>query len=120
MSNATYEQAMDAIRDQMAGDAFEPVKALGAMLTEWLAAHPGQAGAFTKAKKTLRGAWEAMEKYAKANRAGASCVCVPPDRALEIALEYYGISGTGPAETAPEPAGKIWNALDLDALLEGL
>lgn len=77
---------MDRIRDEMAREpAGSPIAAIGEYVTESI-----QAGHTIPKGKTLGGAYKAMEDWARKNRRGASCVCVPPSRAFAIVDEYFG------------------------------
>ena len=106
---------MDRIRDEMAREeADSPISAIGEYVTERISA-----GAVIPEGKTLKGAYKAMEDWARKNRKG-SCCCVPPARAFAIVDEYFGFSGAKPqtpAQVQPAPAA---DDLDLDALLGGL
>ena len=106
---------MDEIRDEMAREeADSPISAIGEYVTERI-----QAGAAIPEGKTLKGAYKAMEDWARKNCKG-NCCYVPPARAFAIVDEYFGFSGAKPqaiAEVKPAPAA---DDLDLDALLGGL
>ena len=114
---ALFAQAVDKLRDEMAAAKNPAVEAVGEIMTMYLQAHPGAAGAIAAEGKTLAKAYQAMEDYARKHRAGATAVCVPPARAEALILDYYGLKADAlPAETPPRPAA---GDLDLDALLEG-
>lgn len=115
---------MDRIRDEMAREeADSPISAIGEYVTERI-----QAGAVVPESKTLKGAYKAMEDWARKNRKG-SCCYVPPARAFAIVDEYFGFAAKVPeakphtfAEVKPVPAAStpLTDELDLDALLGGL
>lgn len=54
--------------------------------------------------KTMAGALEAMRNIAQSRRGKSNCVCIAPDEAERIILEYYGISGDAAPETKATPA----------------
>ena len=123
-TDAVYTEAMDKLRDEMATSKSEGVQALGEGMTSWLREHPAEAGALLAEGKNLKGAFAAMEAYARGQKRASTCVVVTPAKAREIALEYYGISvknEDGPREAAEHPVPHASaGALDLDALLGGL
>lgn len=106
---------MDEIRDEMAREeADSPISAIGEYVTERI-----QAGAEIPEGKTLKGAYKAMEGWARKNQKNGCCY-VPPARAFSIVDEYFGFSGAKPqtpAQVQPAPAA---DDLDLDSLLGGL
>ena len=123
-TDAVYTEAMDKLRDEMATSKSEGVQALGEGMTSWLREHPSEAGALLAEGKNLKGAFAAMEAYARGQKRASTCVVVTPAKAREIALEYYGISVKNedePREAAEHPVPYVSaGALDLDALLGGL
>lgn len=116
-----YNRAMDRLRDEMARHHNDAgLCAAGEMLTHELEAHPGYADRLGSEKKTLAGAFETVRSYAQKNRAkGQNCVFVPPEKAVELMLKYYGIK-QAPADCAPPRPRPSTGGLDLDSLLEGL
>lgn len=121
-TDAVYTEAMDKLRDEMAGSKSEGVQALGEGMTAWLREHPSAAGAILAKGKNIKGAFAAMEAYARGQK-HTGCVVVTPDKAREIALKYYGIGASKdePREATGQPVPHVAaNALDLDALLGGL
>lgn len=122
-TDAVYTEAMDKLRDEMATSKSEGVQALGEGMTSWLREHPSEAGALLAEGKNLKGAFAAMEAYARGQKRASTCVVVTPAKAREIALEYFGVNTTeeepneAPRQPAPHAAPE---ALDLDALLGGL
>ena len=123
-TDAVYTEAMDKLRDEMATSKSEGVQALGEGMTSWLREHPAESGALLAEGKNLKGAFAAMEAYARGQKRASTCVVVTPAKAREIALEYYGISVKNedePREAAEHPVPHASaGALDLDALLGGL
>lgn len=117
---AVFTAAMDRLRDEMAATKNPAVEAVGEIMTMHLQAHPEAAAAIAAKDKTLAGAYQAMEAYARKHRAGAAAVCVPPARAEALILDYYGLKAeASPAEAParPRPAAQV-DDFDLDALLE--
>lgn len=114
----TYEQAMDAIRDEMAS-AGGAVAQVGEIATELLRRNPDRAEAV--AGKSLAGALDKMRKAAEKRRGRETCVCVGPEEATAIIAAYYGFkveaaeAATGTGETGGPAADD-----GLDALMEGL
>lgn len=111
---------MDRIRDEMAKEAADsPIGAIGEYVTERI-----QAGAVVPEGKTLKGAYKAMEDWARKHKHG-NCCYVPTARAFAIVDEYFGFSrkeAQAIAEVKPAPAAStpLTDELDLDALLGGL
>ena len=125
MSTETMNAAVDALRDEMAAKHNDSgVGAVGEIMTAQLQARPEIAAKLLAKGKSLAGAYKALEDYARNNRGGKSCVFVPPEKAEEIILSYYGIGrekATGNREqgtekAAPHPAAPA-DDFDLDALL---
>lgn len=116
----TFEQAMDAIRDEMAS-AGGAVAQVGEIATELLRRNPDRAEAV--AGKSLKGAFAAMRAAAEKRRGQdrSTCVCVGPEEATAIIAAYYGFkveateAATGKGETGGPAADD-----GLDALMEGL
>lgn len=112
---AVVNRAMDKIRDEMAAAKDDYISIIGEMMTEYLQANPSVAEAILTEGKTLAGAYGAMHEEARKNRNGRSCVCIPPEKAKEIILGYYGLKPAAPVSVAP-PVPRD-DDLDLDALL---
>lgn len=128
MSNARVDQAVDKLRDEMAANANNPALAvIGEELTDRLRRNPLLAEKILVEGKTLKGALNKLINYAHDHMirdwsvgrpdrvmTGNSCGVVPPDKAQEIILAYYGLEdvSSGPERTAARDDG-----LDLDALL---
>lgn len=112
-------EMMDRIRDEMAKEpAGSPISVIGEYVTERI-----QRGARIPEDKTLKGAYKAMEDWARKQSSGKGCVCVPPDRAFAIVDEYFGIASDAKPQAFAAPAKAAAPAddpFDLDALLEGL
>lgn len=124
--------AMDKIRDEMAGSGDPGVQVIGEAMTRLLQLQSELADKVLEEGKTLKGAFAKVRDWAKANAKGGFCY-VPPAKAAEIVAEYWGVDTTAMmqavcgaetqahaqavAEAAAETAG---DALDLDALLGGL
>lgn len=51
--------------------------------------------------KTLQGAFDAIESAARKEKGSSNCVCIPPNRALEIMEEYYGITQEDKSDRRP-------------------
>ena len=122
-----YDRAMDKIRDEMAETKSEAISAVGEMMTMILQARPDLAEHILEEKKTIAGAYNAMYEMAKKEQKGGCC-CIEPNRAIRIAMEYYGktitdaeaydimMGGTRAKEPGKKQATEE-NSLDLDALL---
>lgn len=129
---------MDAIRDEMArmkkGSPME-------MVGEYICRRAGMGCALDE-KKTVQGAYKAMEDWARAHKTGSSCF-VPPVQAAKLIDRYMGwteleeneyarilweismgeSAGAGaPLAEQPKVSKRAsrGNDLDLDALLGGM
>lgn len=122
---------MDAVRDEMAANTDGYIDQLGQIMTAWLRRHPQTEIA---SDRTLRGAFEQIRATAR-KKAKNGCYAMPYTEVYVGLMEYYGMpvkldecaacmlemcnaAEEGAREstaTAPEA-----DALDLDALLEGL
>lgn len=72
-----------------AGSAKDRVREI---LLLWLEASPAEAAELIlKKEKTVGGAYAAMRENASKNRGSASCVCTPPEEAVGVILEYFGM-----------------------------
>lgn len=121
-----YDQAMDKIRDEMAGkDAGPGIAALGEYLTARLQKEPGIAGMILAKGKTLLGAFLSIKEVAR-KRQKSGFAYVAPEEAFALTCQYFGIgedtsTGAGPC---PAPQGEAkaqalaqGSELDLDALM---
>lgn len=118
-------RAIDKIRDEMAAVKGSAVHAIGEMMTQLMAGTRGDtrlAEAVLATDKTLKGAYKALETRARDQefKINASCACVPPDKALEIILEYYGAGANAGARASTtfafaDASADDW---DIDALIE--
>ena len=108
---------MDRIRDEMAREQpGSPIEAIGEYVTERL-----NQGASVPEGRTLAGAYKAIEDWARKNRSGKTCVCVPPQMAFAIVDRYFGFSEEPQTLAAPKAVKREEkDDLDLDSLLEGL
>ena len=115
----TYENAVDRLRDELARKHDHPgVQVIGEYLTGRLNADHGLADKICADGKTIEGAFEAIRDYASKHRSGKAWSYVPPDKALEIACEYYGIPAEKTdAQTLAPRTSPADDGLDLDALL---
>ena len=118
---ATYENAVDKLRDELAKKSDHPgVAVIGEYLTGRLNADHGLADKICADGKSIEGAFDAIRKYASDNRKGKNWAYVPPEKALEIACEYYGIPKDGEkphTQTFAQPPAPADDGLDLDSLL---
>lgn len=129
---------MDAIRDEMAGLAKgSPLEMVGEYICR-----RGEMEEEAPANVTIKGAYKAMEDWAKSHKVGNSCF-VPPVQAAKLIDRYMGWPeleeseyarilweiSMGSYQTAPEgvqratgrpSAAKDADVLDLDALLGGM
>lgn len=121
----TFSKAVDRIRDEMAKESSNPgIQFLGGWLTGELEKRPELAETLLDEKKSIKGAFEKIRGYAEKHKTG-NFAFVPPEKALEIVGEYYGIDAETPEIKEPQalaPAAKLEKdaAFDLDALLRGL
>ena len=139
------EQAMDRLRDEMAGKHGNPgVQIIGEAMTRMLQLSPETAEAVGAEGKTLAGAFAAVRSWAEKHQTGCCCF-VPPAQTVEIVCEYYGLpdiavlaravgeltaeqtGGTAEAQahteavqTAQTAALKKHSRMDLDAELDEL
>lgn len=122
---------MDAVRDELAENEDVSIDALGQIMTAYLRRNPG---AEAPSDRTLKGAMESMRTTARQKARGGS-YAMPFTEGYELLMKHYGfeihlgeaaacmlemcnVAEEGAREspaTAPEA-----DALDLDALLEGL
>lgn len=118
---STYDAAVDKMRDELAQKADHPgVATIGEYLTYRLQREPGLAGQILQEDKTIEGAFTAIRDYARKNQKNGWCY-VPPDKALALACEYFGIPADGAKADAQTlaPAAPADDGLDLDRLLGG-
>ena len=118
---STYENAVDRLRDELAKKHDHPgVAVIGEYLTGRLNADHSLAEKIAADGKTIEGAFEAIRAYARKIQKGGFAY-VNPEKALEIACEYYGIhpekTDTQTFAHKPAPAAPANDGLDLDALL---
>lgn len=72
-----------------AGSAKDRIREI---LLLWLEVSPAEATELIlKEGKTVGEAYTAMRENASKNRGSASCVCTPPEEAIGIVLEYFGM-----------------------------
>ena len=118
MAQERYMEALDKLRDEMAKEAKNPgIQYLGQWLTRELERNAGAAEKILAEGKTLKGAFDAIRKYAEKNRTG-NFAFVPPEKGIDLAADYYGL-GKQETQALGEPA-KSSSSFDLDELLEGL
>lgn len=121
--NENYTKALDKIRDEMAAEHNHPgIQFLGGWLTGQLEQNPEIAEKILEEGKTVKAAFAQIYSYASKHKTG-NFAFVPPEKALEIVGEFYGIAIPAeeePQALAPAPAEKKKPAFDLDALLGGL
>ncbi len=99
--SANITEAIDKIRDEMATTKTNgaAIRAVGEIMTALLEAHPDWAGAVLQKGKTLKGAYGAMEHYAREHREG-SCYYMPPETAESVICKYYGVGEEGSRQEA--------------------
>ena len=115
---ATYENAMDKLRDEMAKKHDHPgVGSVGEYLTGRLRKDHALADRFCETGKSIEGAFEAIRAYARKIQKGGQAY-VTDDKGFEIVCEYYGIPAENGAQTSAhtQETAKA-DELDLDALL---
>lgn len=113
------QKAVDKIRDEMAANSANmALQAIGEMMTAHLDACPQDADKVLAEGKTLKGAYAAMESWARKNAKNGAC-CVVPKQAQKLVAEYYGVAQTQePQAIADLPKPKAaTDEFDLDALL---
>lgn len=130
-----FDRAMDRVRDEMAKDRSPGVQGVGEFVTAILQQRPEWAEQIGAEGKSLKELYKKMEDAAKKQKTG-SCYYMSQTEALNIACEYYGLTGERPdlyavptaASTPPSaPAGSAQASApapepvdELDALLAGL
>lgn len=57
----------------------------------WLEVSDKAAELILAEDKTIAKAYSFMKEKASQKRSGASCVCIPPEEAAEVILEYFGM-----------------------------
>ena len=67
-----------------------PVAELQQMIMCWVAVDDNAAGLILTEKKTVAGAYKAMEDVARKNQSGSKAVFDPP-KAMAIVMEYFGV-----------------------------
>ena len=105
------------------------MKLVGQLLADFVTGHPGTAKFFADAKKSLKGAYNAVEKVAREKEKGGA-YCMSDDEFLDLALDYYGIKDCDRKPAAAEKECKSERAeqrvqgdsrkVDVGGLLEGL
>ena len=130
-TSADFSQAIDKIRDEMAGKRTPPeIQAVGEIMTALLQTHPAWAEQVLDEGKSLAGAYKAMENYARSNYKG-TCYAMGPDTAQKVIFKYYGIEDEEPVNVyaafmpepaqpepvQPEPAQPMADPFDLDSIL---
>lgn len=122
---------MDAVRDELAANHDESIDALGQIMTAYLRRHPE---AEAPSDRTLKGAMEKMRAQAK-QKARNGSYAMSFTEGYSILMEHYGFAARldeaaacmlemcnvepEDAETRRTAAPEA-DALDLDALLEGV
>ena len=125
-TSALFNQAMDAIRDEMAKTKDMGVLGVGEVMTQLLQLRPGIAAAIVVPGKSLAKAYKALEEYARSIRGKGNVVAFGDQQAVPVLCRYYDIpaDAEAPAPAAPEPkpakpaepaAGA--GLFDLDAML---
>lgn len=89
-----FDKAIEKLRDEMARLNKPPISAIGEYLCDYITKHRDQAGLILQEKKTLEGAYKALEDAARKNRGGSTCVCIDPDEAWKIVRDYFGMQET--------------------------
>ena len=102
--NEKYQAVIDKL-DTEAEKADKPeIRAIEGMLRAVCEGNEAACDCVLAAGKTMAGALEAMRNVAQSRKGKSSCVCIAPDEAERIILEYYGISGDCERATPTEPA----------------
>jgi hypothetical protein len=98
-----YDAAMDKLRDEMAENHKDPnLCALGEYMTGLLQRLPEASDRILENGKSLKGAWGALEAYARKLPRSGSCVAVRDEDAYRVCREYYGIGDAEECEKAAE------------------
>lgn len=97
-------RAMDKLRDEMAAKHNDPnLCALGEYMTGLLQRMPEAADRILENGKSLKGAWGALEAYARKLPRSGNCVAVRDEDAYRVCREYFGIGDAEEFEKAAEP-----------------
>lgn len=116
-----YDAAMDKLRDEMAKHHKDGgLCALGEYMTGLLQARPEAADRILENGKSLKGAWGALEAYARKLPRSGSCVAVRDEDAFRICREYFGIADAPEkpeAEMTAAPAAQPLTGNGLDDLM---
>lgn len=83
-------EAMDKIRDELAGNSNPGVQMIGEAMTALLMAAPELSDKILQEGKTLAGAFNNLKDYASKNKTGGFAF-VPPAKAAEIVAKYWDI-----------------------------
>ena len=117
MAGTIQEKAMDKIRDEMAAQhAHAGIQALGEHMTELLLRAPETAEAILSEKKTLAGAFQALEAHAKKQPRKGGCVVISDAEGFAICDAYFGIARCSEAEA---PASEDLKKKDADSSQAG-
>ena len=116
-----FDQAMDAVRDEMAASHENPaIRLLGEMLTERLQREPEIAGKVLARRDGLGAVYKDMQAKAR-TRARSGCAVISDEEAMEIMEKVYGLEKAAespePAPAARPTAKGEADLLDLDALM---
>lgn len=91
MNSQRANEAMDKIRDEMAGSQDDGVQVIGEAMTALLQIAPELTEKVLAKGKTCAGAFGAVRDYAKKNKGKGTAVYVPPAKAAEIVAGYWEI-----------------------------
>ena len=116
-----FERAMDKLRDEMAKQHKNGgLCALGEYMTGLLQRMPEASDRILENGKNLKGAWGALEAYARKLPRSGSCVAVRDEDAYRVCREYYGIGGAEECEKAAEPRAAAPAAVAPESSLDDL
>lgn len=140
-TSAVFTAAMDSIRDEMAKNAKDgAIGIVGEFMTALLNDRPEIAEKITAKNKSLSGAMKAISEEARKHKTG-NYAALDFNTGLNVVLEYFdipklepaqimniafsiaGAQGEPPAQPAPvrrKAKPEVADALDIDALLDGL
>lgn len=87
MNSQRANEAMDKIRDEMTQTNHEAITEIGEAMTRLLLASPELSDKIMAEGKTCKGAYAAMEQYARKGKRH----CIPPKEAAKLIAEYWEI-----------------------------
>lgn len=102
--NEKYQAVIDKLDAESEKENKPEIRAIEGLLREVCNGNDAACDCVLAEGKTMVGALTAMRDVASKRKNGSNCVCIAPDEAEKIILEYYGINGDAERAVPPEPA----------------